>query len=79
MSRHKRRTSKHTQTRTRAKNRILLLNIENFETRVALVEHGKLAELIVERTAERGIIGNIYKGRVDRVVPAGCPSRLGVG
>lgn len=69
MSRHKRRSSKHSQTKIKHHHRVLLLNIENFETRVALTEGGKLAELVVERNADRGIIGNIYKGRVDRIVP----------
>ncbi len=69
MSRHKRHSSKHSLLKVKNPNRVILLNIENFETRVALIEGGKLAELIVERNADRGIIGNIYKGRVDRVVP----------
>lgn len=53
----------------KAKNNILLVNVENYETRVALLNKGKLSEIITERKADRGIIGNIYKGRVDRIVP----------
>lgn len=39
------------------------------ETRVALLEGGHIAELYIERERERGIVGNIYKGKVIRVLP----------
>jgi ribonuclease G len=39
------------------------------ETKVALLEDGVVAELFLEREAHRGIVGNIYKGRVSRVLP----------
>jgi len=47
----------------------LIINSDFFETRVALVENGQIAELYVERSSDRGITGNIYKGRVVRVLP----------
>src|SRR5208337_3486069 len=47
----------------------LIVNSNPFETRVALVENGQVAELYVERSSDRGIAGNIYKGRVVRVLP----------
>ncbi len=47
----------------------LLVNVTPSETRVALVENGILKELHIEREAKRGIVGNIYKGRVTRVLP----------
>ncbi len=47
----------------------LIINSNAFETRVALVENGQVAELYVERSSDRGIAGNIYKGRVVRVLP----------
>ncbi|NPA39377.1 MAG: Rne/Rng family ribonuclease [Thermodesulfobacteria bacterium] len=47
----------------------LLINYTPFETRVALVENGQLVEFYVERPSEKGLVGNIYKGRVVRVVP----------
>jgi ribonuclease G len=50
-------------------NNILVINVTGQETRVALVENGTLAELYVERQSERGLVGNIYKGRVVRVLP----------
>jgi ribonuclease G len=39
------------------------------ETRVALLEDGLVSELFIEREASRGIVGNIYNGRVTRVLP----------
>jgi ribonuclease G len=48
---------------------LLVINADGPDTRVALVEKGQLAELYIERRAERGIVGNIYKGRVKRVLP----------
>ncbi|MEW5851522.1 MAG: Rne/Rng family ribonuclease [Myxococcota bacterium] len=47
----------------------LVINAESHETRVALLENGVVAELLFERKKERGIVGNIYKGRVQRVLP----------
>jgi ribonuclease G len=47
----------------------LIINSNFYETRVALVENGQVAELYVERASDRGISGNIYKGRVMRVLP----------
>jgi ribonuclease G len=47
----------------------LVINADFYETRVALVENGQVAEFYVERTSDRGIGGNIYKGRVVRVLP----------
>ncbi|MFO7812040.1 MAG: Rne/Rng family ribonuclease [Pelovirga sp.] len=47
----------------------LVINTTSHETRVALLEGGHIAELYIERERERGIVGNIYKGRVIRVLP----------
>ncbi|PIE59224.1 MAG: ribonuclease [Desulfobulbus propionicus] len=47
----------------------ILINATSFENRIALVEHGDLREFHVERLSERGLIGNIYLGRVVRVLP----------
>ncbi|ALP42879.1 ribonuclease G [Aeromonas schubertii] len=47
----------------------LLINVTPSETRVALVENGQLQEVHVERQARRGIVGNIYKGKISRVLP----------
>lgn len=47
----------------------LLVNITPSETRVAYIVGGILQEIHIEREARRGIVGNIYKGRVSRVLP----------
>lgn len=47
----------------------LLINVTPSETRVAMIENGILQEVHIEREARRGIVGNIYKGRVSRVLP----------
>ena len=47
----------------------ILVNVIPGETRVAIVEQGKLLELMIERTNDRGCVGNIFKGRVARVLP----------
>jgi ribonuclease G len=48
---------------------ILVVNAEGSEVRVAVIEQGSLAELFVERKRERGLVGNIYRGKVTRVLP----------
>jgi len=52
-----------------AGNTILVINAAGAETRVALVESGTIHEYYLERKREKGIVGNIYKGRVVRVLP----------
>ncbi|MBL0230882.1 MAG: ribonuclease G [Moraxellaceae bacterium] len=47
----------------------ILINVTPMECRVALVENGVVQELFVERTAKRGLVSNIYKGKVVRVLP----------
>ncbi|QLK88710.1 ribonuclease G [Arsenophonus endosymbiont of Aphis craccivora] len=47
----------------------LLVNVTPSETRVAYIDGGVLHEIHIEREAKRGIVGNIYKGRVSRVLP----------
>ncbi|MBD8526995.1 ribonuclease G [Pseudomarimonas arenosa] len=47
----------------------ILINVTPRETRVAVVENGMLQEVHIERAAKRGYVGNIYKGRVQRVMP----------
>ena len=48
---------------------ILVINASGQETRVALIENGIISEYYLERKNEKGILGNIYKGRVVRVLP----------
>ncbi len=47
----------------------IIINVTAGETRVALVESGVIVELYVERESDRSIVGNIYNGRVLRVLP----------
>ena len=50
-------------------NQDILINWAPQETRVAIVENGAVQELHIERTLERGLVGNIYLGKVARVLP----------
>ncbi len=47
----------------------LLINVTPMECRVALIENGTVNEMFVERTVKRGLVGNIYKAKVVRVLP----------
>jgi ribonuclease G len=47
----------------------IIINVSDHETRVALVEDETIAELFIERKGSRDSTGNIYKGRVQRVLP----------
>ena len=46
-----------------------VINVAPLETRIALLEEKRLVELTVERHENRSLVGNIYKGRVDSIVP----------
>lgn len=48
----------------------ILINIEPQEKRVAIVEDGRLAEFYIERPQDKTIVGNIYKGKIEAVIPA---------
>ena len=47
----------------------ILINVTPQETRVAIMAAGVVQELLIERAASRGLVGNIYMGRVARVLP----------
>ena len=47
----------------------ILINVTPRETRVAVLDHGVIEELHIERATHRGLVGNIYLGRVARVLP----------
>lgn len=57
----------------------LLLNITPTETRLAVVENGVLQEIVIERTNHRGLVGNIYKGKVVRVLPGMQAAFIDIG
>jgi ribonuclease G len=58
---------------------ILVINAAGAETRVALIENGTIHEYYLERKREKGIVGNIYKGRVVRVLPGMQAAFVDVG
>ncbi len=47
----------------------ILVNVTPHETRVAVIENGVLQEVVIERTRKRGIVSNVYKGKICRVLP----------
>lgn len=57
----------------------ILMNVTPRETRVAVVENGVLQEVIVERERKRGLVGNIYKGKVSRVLPGMQAAFIDIG
>ena len=57
----------------------ILINWTPQETRVAIVEHGAVQDLYIERTLERGLVGNIYAGRVARVLPGMQSAFIDIG
>jgi ribonuclease G len=57
----------------------ILINVTPRETRVAMVENGVLQELFIERARRRGLVGNIYRGRVCRVLPGMQAAFVDVG
>src|SRR3989338_6538407 len=48
----------------------ILINVESQEKRVAIVNDGRLEEFYLERPQDKTIVGNIYKGRIEAVLPS---------
>jgi ribonuclease G len=57
----------------------ILVNVTPRETRVAHVENGMLQEVFIERQRRRGIVGNVYKGKVVRVMPGMQAAFINIG
>jgi len=57
----------------------LLINVTPQETRVALIFQGAVQELHIERTLSRGLVGNIYLGKVVRVLPGMQSAFIDIG
>ncbi len=57
----------------------ILINVTPQETRVALVQQGVVQEVQIERTSARGLVGNIYMGRVVRVLPGMQSAFIDIG
>src|SRR5215203_3132379 len=50
-------------------NKEMIICANDHETRVAILEEDLVTEMFVERERQRGVVGNIYKGRVSKVLP----------
>jgi len=61
------------------KKKEILINYEQQERRVAILEDGKLENYFVERARERTTVGNIYKGRVETIVPSVGAAFVNIG
>lgn len=57
----------------------ILINVTPREVRAALLENGVLQEIFIERAARRGLISNLYKGRVSRVLPGMQAAFIDIG
>jgi ribonuclease G len=57
----------------------ILINVTPHETRVAVVEHGILQDVYIERSRKLGLVGNIFKGRVSRVLPGMQAAFIDIG
>ena len=57
----------------------ILVNVTQLETRVAVIEQGMLQDVHIERDAHRGIAGNIYLGKVVRVLPGMQAAFIDIG
>ena len=57
----------------------VIVNSQGRETRVAVVEDGKLVEIFLERPLEQRVVGNIYKGVVENVLPGMQAAFVNVG
>src|SRR4026208_1756449 len=50
-------------------NKEMIVSSNGHETQVAILEDDLVSEIFVERERQRGVVGNIYKGRVSKVLP----------
>src|SRR5215831_16697187 len=57
----------------------MIISSNDHETRVAILEDDLVAELFVERERQRGVVGNVYKGRVSKVLPGMQSSFIDIG
>src|SRR4029079_5500728 len=50
-------------------NKEMIISSSSHETRVAILEDDQVVEIFIEREHSRGVVGNVYKGRVSKVLP----------
>ena len=60
-------------------NKEMIVSSNGHETMVAILEDDQVAEVFVERERHRGVVGNVYKGRVSKVLPGMQSSFIDVG
>jgi len=64
---------------SRVMSREIIINATKYESRIGVLDEGQVVELWVERTRHRTIVGNIYKGRVTKVLPGMQSAFVDVG
>ena len=57
----------------------MIISSNGHETMVAILEDDLVAEIFVERERQRGVVGNVYKGRVSKVLPGMQSSFIDLG
>src|SRR5436309_13919260 len=57
----------------------MIISSNGHETQVAILEDDQVAEIFVERERQRGVVGNVYKGRVSKVLPGMQSSFIDIG
>src|SRR5712691_11868456 len=57
----------------------MIVSSNGHETMVAILEEDLVAEIFVERERQRGVVGNVYKGRVSKVLPGMQSSFIDIG
>ncbi len=60
-------------------NKEMIISSGDYETRVAILEDDQVVEVFIERENQRGVVGNVYKGRVNKVLPGMQSSFVDVG
>ena len=60
-------------------NKEMIISSRDHETRVAILEDDQVVEVFIERERQRGVVGNVYKGRVSKVLPGMQSSFIDVG
>src|SRR4051812_43615230 len=60
-------------------NKEMIISANDHDTRVAILEEDQVVEIFIERERQRGVVGNIYKGRVSKVLPGMQSSFVDVG
>src|SRR6187401_325507 len=50
-------------------NKEMIISANDHDTRVAILEEDQVVEIFIERERQRGVVGNVYKGRVSKVLP----------